>query len=232
MTSAESAQRRALALTHGGSGAAGRHAGAGRDPRPVRARRGRLPARRGPAGRVEDDAATPTRTAAAAAEFTCAGRAAAAATDWALADGPLDVRAADVGTEQRRDDDRRLNAVVALGRYRVREAEQLAAAAVAAAERGGDPDLLCEALLVHGRCVRMHDLAGASAAFARARDAARGGLLAHREARALTELGSVESYRNGDDAVLRAACALAEACGAPETEAVAGRPCPRSLVSG
>jgi DNA-binding NarL/FixJ family response regulator len=150
-------------------------------------------------------------------------RAASAATDWALASAHLDgarglVAAAGAVPGATID---ALDAVVALGEYRVRDAARLAESAVTEAHRAGDPDLLCEALLVHGRCLRMRDVAGASAAFARARDVAREASLAHREARALTELGFVESYRTGDDVALRAACALAEACGAPETEAVA-----------
>jgi DNA-binding CsgD family transcriptional regulator len=173
---------------------------------------------------MEDDAATadPDGSRRLGVHLSLA-RASAAATDWALATAHLDrARGLIVGTgAAARTTVDALDAVVALGEHRVHDAEQLAESAVVAADRAGDPDLLCEALLVHGRCVRMHDLAGASAAFGRARDVARGASLAHREARAMTELGFVESYRTGDAAVLRAACALAEACGAPETEAVA-----------
>ncbi len=224
LTSAESAQRRALALTHGGSARQEITAalietlglsGGVEDAFPL----GEILL-----AALEDDAATtdPDGSRRLGVHLSLA-RASAAATDWALATAHLDrARGLTVGTgATARTTIDALNAVVALGRHRVHEAEQLAESAVAAADRAGDPDLLCEALLVHGRCVRMHDLAGASAAFARARDVARGAFLAHREARALTELGFVESYRTGDAAVLRAACALAEACGAPETEAVA-----------
>jgi DNA-binding NarL/FixJ family response regulator len=227
LTSAESAQRRALALAKSGP-----------TRREITAALIETLGLSGgvedafPLGEVllaamEDDVATadPDGSRRLGVHLSLA-RAAAAATDWALATAHLDrARGLSVGTETTAAAAKTtidaLNAVVALGEYRVRDAALLAESAVTEAERAGDPDLLCEALLVHGRCIRMRDLAGASAAFARTRDVARGASLAHREARALTELGFVESYRTGDAAVLRAACALAEACGAPETEAVA-----------
>jgi DNA-binding NarL/FixJ family response regulator len=150
-------------------------------------------------------------------------RAASAATDWTRAAGHLTrARAlpagADVAAVARLD---ALDANVALGRYRVDDAARLAASAVAAAEQAGDPDLLCEALLVHGRCLRTRRLGLAIRVFRRCADVAEAAGLAHREARALTELGFVYGYRDADDRVLLTARSRARACGAPETEAVA-----------
>lgn len=51
-----------------------------------------------------------------------------------------------------------LRAVVARGEGRLDDAEKLAAVAVRSAEHTGAPDLHCEALLVHGRCVRGRSL--------------------------------------------------------------------------
>ncbi|HTF52698.1 MAG TPA: BREX system ATP-binding domain-containing protein [Pseudonocardia sp.] len=148
------------------------------------------------------------------------GRAAVAGTDWALA-------AAHLGAAGRHgagpDLAARLNAlraVVALGEGQLDDAGRLAAEAVDAAERAGVPDLLCEALLVHGRCARIRNHEVAECAFERARTVAREAGLAHREARALAELGSVHAYRGLVTRLLEAR-RLAEACGAPETEAVA-----------
>jgi DNA-binding CsgD family transcriptional regulator len=75
-------------------------------------------------------------------------------------------------------------------------------------------------LLVHGRCARIRNHDGAERAFERARTIAHEAGLAHREARALAELGSVDAYR-GLETRLHESRRLAEACGAPETEAVA-----------
>lgn len=146
-------------------------------------------------------------------------RAAAAATDWALAGAHLDrARALDPAPAPQMDT---LAAVVALGEYRVDEAASHATVAVREAERDGDAEALCEALIVHGRCLRMRDMDAAARTFGRAGDEARSASLVHLEARALTELGFLASYGCSDDALLREALALAGACGAPETEAVA-----------
>jgi len=150
-------------------------------------------------------------------------RSAVACTDWSLASHHLDSARAYVG-----EDDPSLvarvtavQAVVAAGEYRPGDSGMLAAAAVAAAESSADPDLLCEALLVRGRCARDTDLAVAERAFERARDVARDAGLAHRQARALAELGTIDFHRGGGPERLREARALARACGACETEAVA-----------
>jgi DNA-binding CsgD family transcriptional regulator len=222
LTSAESAQRRALAL-----------AGHGPSRHEVTVA---LVTTLGLAGRV-DDAATMGAALLARldadvmadldgvqrlAVHLALARGASAATDWSRAADHLSrARAlpagADAAAVARLD---ALDAHVALGRYHIDDATRLAAAAVAAAEQTGDPDLLCEALLVHGRCLRTRRLGLAIRAFRRCADVAEAAALAHREARALTELGFVYGYRDGDDTVLLAARARARACGAPETEAV------------
>lgn len=148
------------------------------------------------------------------------GRAAVAGTDWALAAAHLDAAARHgTGQDQVAQLDA-LQAVVALGEGRLDDAGRLAAGAVTAAERAGIPDLLCEALLVHGRCARIRDHELAEQAFDRARTVAHDAGLAHREARALAELGSVHAY-DGEETRLLESRRLAETCGAPETEAVA-----------
>jgi DNA-binding CsgD family transcriptional regulator/tetratricopeptide (TPR) repeat protein len=112
-------------------------------------------------------------------------------------------------------------AAVALGERRLADAHPLAAAAVEAAERSGDPDAHAEALLVLGACARLHDAEEARHAFERARTVARRAGLAHHEARALAELGFTPAVSGGQTTVLAEAKRLAEACGAPETEALA-----------
>jgi DNA-binding CsgD family transcriptional regulator len=151
-------------------------------------------------------------------------RAAVACTDWPLAASHLEragefiAAAPDLMRTARIDT---MRAVVALGQGRLDEAEKLAPAAGDSAERTGVADLRCEALLVHGRCARMHNLDTAERSFDRARTVAREAGLAHREARALTELGFIDAWRDGGSARLLEARDLAAACGAPETEAVA-----------
>jgi DNA-binding NarL/FixJ family response regulator len=221
LTSAESAQRRALAL-----------AGEGPSRWTVAAA---LVTTLGLAGRMDDalplgeevlarlaDAAD-TDGSRRLAVHLALGRAAAAATDWpTAADHLARARALTAGTSAaivaRLD---ALDATVALGEYRVADAVRPAEAAVAAAEQAGDADLLCEALLVHGRCLRTRGLGLAIRAFRRAVEVAENASLAHREARALTELGFVYGYRDGDATILLTARGRARACGATETEAVA-----------
>jgi DNA-binding CsgD family transcriptional regulator len=223
LTSAESALRRALAL--GGGGLVELDVTES------------LVETLGLAGRVEDafpvgevllarfDEAAATADPEGVRRFgvhLALARAAVAATDWPLAAAHAREarRRVDQSDSVRRARLDALDAVVALGELRGADAVTLAAAAVFAAEGAGDPDLLCEALLVHGRCLRMSDPDAAVDAFERARGAARIAGLVHREARALTELGFVRGY-TGDLAALREARALAGSCGAPETEAVA-----------
>ena len=148
------------------------------------------------------------------------GRAAVAGTDWALAAAHLGAAGRHAAGPHLAGPLNALQAVVALGEGQLDDAGRLAADAVAAAERAGVPDLLCEALLVHGRCARIRDHNVAERAFERARTVAHDAGLAHREARALAELGSVHAYRGLVTRLLESR-RLAEACGAPETEAVA-----------
>jgi DNA-binding NarL/FixJ family response regulator len=147
-------------------------------------------------------------------------RAAIAASDWGLAEAHLNQLGPDQGGLAAAVGLAALRAVVALGRYRLDDAERFAAEAVAAADRAEDADLRCEALLVHGRCTRVRDLDAAAAVFQLARAVARQAGLAHWESRATTELGFVRSYYAGDAELLHEARVLAEAGGAPETEAV------------
>lgn len=220
LTSAESAQRRALLLARGGD----------LELVATEALVGTL----GLAGRADDTfplgevllarldgsdiALDPDGTRRRAVHLAL-GRAAVAGTDWVLAREHLQA-ATRLGTGARGAQLDTLRAVVALGEGRVDEAGRLAIAAVAAAQDVGTPDLLCEALLVHGRCARIRDHDAAERAFERARAVAHAAGLAHREARALAELGSVDAYR-GVETRLHEARRLATACGAPETEAVA-----------
>ncbi|MGI5128273.1 ATP-binding protein [Pseudonocardia sp. CA-107938] len=145
-------------------------------------------------------------------------RCAVADTDWALATHHLALARTDAPDVLARVTT--LQAVVALGEYRHADSAVLAAAAVAAAE-SADADLLCEALMVHGRCTLLSDLEVAEAAFTRAARVAHDAGLAHREARALAELSTVAINRAQEPRRLPEARALAQACGAPETEAVA-----------
>jgi DNA-binding CsgD family transcriptional regulator len=223
LTSAESALRRALAISGGGA--------VDLDVTEI------LVETLGLAGRAEDafpvgevllarlDEAAATADPAGGRRFgvhLALARAAVAATDWPLASAHVrEARRRVVPTDPvRRARLDALDAIVALEEARSADAIHLAAGAVAAAERAGDPDLLCEALLVHGRCTRIRDLDAAMRAFDRARATASAAGLVHREARALTELGFLRAY-SGDLATLQEARVLAGGCGAPETEAVA-----------
>jgi DNA-binding NarL/FixJ family response regulator len=157
-----------------------------------------------------------------AAVHLALARSAVASSDWPLATAHLD-RAHEFGapadlTLGTRID--ALRATVALGEYRFDDAEKLAAAAIDAAERTDAPDLLCEALLVHGRCLGYRELGAAERAFDRARVVARDAGLAHRQARALAELGIVDFDRCAGPERLLSALHLARACGAVETESV------------
>ncbi|MFC5950945.1 AAA family ATPase [Pseudonocardia lutea] len=147
-------------------------------------------------------------------------RSAVAATEWALATAHLDrVVGGEAHAVSAQVDT--LRALVAIGEYRLDDATALAAAAVEASSAVEDADLHCEALLVHGRCLRARDLEAAGRIFERAKDVAHEAGLAHREARALAEWGFVEAYRRGGEAQLEVARRLAASCGAPETEAFA-----------
>jgi DNA-binding NarL/FixJ family response regulator len=224
LTSAESAHRRALALSRGTSleldatealvetlGSVGR----AEDAFPLGEV---LLAQLGEA----EDTVDPHRARRRSVHFALA-RASVTGTDWPLATAHIDAVDAlgghdDLLSRARLD---ALRAEVALGERRLADAGRLAEAALGAAERSGDADLSCEALLVHGRCLRLTDLDAAATAFTRARIVAREAGLAHREARALAELGFLAAHRGGDTESLYEARRLARACGAFDTEAVA-----------
>jgi tetratricopeptide (TPR) repeat protein len=88
-----------------------------------------------------------------------------------------------------------LDAQVALGQGRLQDADRLAAAALAAAERAGVPAVVCEALEVTGRVARQRDLDEAEAAFTRAQAVATAHGLELSRLRALHELGTVDQQR-------------------------------------
>jgi DNA-binding CsgD family transcriptional regulator/tetratricopeptide (TPR) repeat protein len=107
-----------------------------------------------------------------------------------------------------------LDAQVALGQGRLSEADRLAAAALAAAERAGSPADACEALEVTGRVARQRDLQAAEAAFARGLAMATAHGLELWRLRALHELGTVEQLRTESVERLRQARELAVEVGA------------------
>ena len=86
-------------------------------------------------------------------------------------------------------------AQLAIGQGRLREADELAAAALRAAESGGLPEVACAALEVIGRVARQHDLESAESAFARAEQVADAHGLQLWRLRALHELGTVDQLR-------------------------------------
>jgi DNA-binding CsgD family transcriptional regulator len=86
-------------------------------------------------------------------------------------------------------------AQVAIGTGRLDAADQLARAALRAAERAELPEVACEALEVIGRVARQRDLAAAELAFARAATVARAHGLQLWHLRALHELGTIDQLR-------------------------------------
>jgi tetratricopeptide (TPR) repeat protein len=92
-------------------------------------------------------------------------------------------------------------AQVAIGQGRLAEADQLARAALRAAEGGGLPEVVCEALEVIGRVARQRDLQQAERAFARAAAVASAHGLQLWHARALHELGTIDQLRAAHTAV-------------------------------
>ncbi|WP_433364571.1 ATP-binding protein [Actinoplanes sp. CA-142083] len=107
-----------------------------------------------------------------------------------------------------------LAAQVALGQGRLSEADRLAAAALAAAERDEQPAVACEALEVAGRVARQQDLRAAEAAFARELAVATAHGLTLWRLRALHELGTVDQQRTESVDRLRQARELAAEVGA------------------
>ena len=105
-------------------------------------------------------------------------------------------------------------AQVAVGRGNLAEADELARAALAAAESGGHPEVACEALEVIGRVARQRDLDTAERAFAQAEEVARAHGLRLWRLRALHELGTIDQLRTESTARLEQARELAVAQGA------------------
>ena len=112
----------------------------------------------------------------------------ATAGEWTAAAAQID--AVD---SQRVGEDLRLRimvaaAQVALGGSRLTDARELATGALAAGERAGAPEVVCQALLLLGRIARRDDLAAAAGLFERAQTVADGAGLPVVAARAFYEL--------------------------------------------
>src|SRR5207247_736331 len=101
-----------------------------------------------------------------------------------------------------------------IGPDRVVAAEHLAHQAVAEADAAGAPELMCESLEVVGRCARLRDLDHARKAFERALAVADEHRLALWRIRALSELGTIEMFRDVEPAGLIEARRAAAAAGA------------------
>ena len=139
-------------------------------------------------------------------------RAAIAGAQWAEAAASIEVARGSPGADAAQVD--ACAAQVAIGQGRLAEADQLARAALRAAEDGGPPEVVCEALEVIGRVARQRDLEEAERAFARsaAVASARGLQLWH--LRALHELGTIDQLRTESVDRLEQARELAVAQGA------------------
>jgi tetratricopeptide (TPR) repeat protein len=139
-------------------------------------------------------------------------RAAIAGAQWAQAAASIEVarglRAADAAQVDA------CAAQVAAGRGRLAEADELARAALRAAESGGLPEVACEALEVIGRVARQRDLEEAERAFGRAADLASAHGLRLWHLRALHELGTIDQLRTESVDRLQQARELAVAQGA------------------
>jgi DNA-binding CsgD family transcriptional regulator len=145
--------------------------------------------------------------------------AAAAASDQAQASGHLETARSldrDGVLEARLD---ALAARVAIDERRSADADHLARAALAAAERRGEIEVACDALIVIGRLARTRDLESAETAFDRARQLAEMHHLTVWRGRALHELGTVDMFRDAAPERLLEARALALDAGALETAA-------------
>jgi len=139
-------------------------------------------------------------------------RAAIAGARWAEAAASIEVARGSPGADAAQID--ACAAQVAAGRGRLAEADQLARAALRAAEGGGQPEVACEALEVIGRVARQRDLEEAEGAFARAADLASAHGLQLWRLRALHELGTVDQLRTESVDRLQQARELAVAQGA------------------
>jgi len=158
------------------------------------------------------DGAVGSRSARAANLHLGIARAAIAGARWAEAAASIEVARGSDGAVAAQVD--ACAAQVAAGRGRLAEADQLARAALSAAESGDLPEVACEALEVIGRVARQRDLEEAERAFARAAAVAdaRGLRLWH--LRALHELGTVDQLRTESVSRLQQERELAVAQGA------------------
>ena len=120
-------------------------------------------------------------------------RAAIAGAQWAEAAASIEVARGSPGADAAQVD--ACAAQVAIGQGRLAEADQLARAALRAAESGGLPEVVCEALEVIGRVARQRDLEEAERAFARAAAVASAHGLQLWHLRALHELGTIDQLR-------------------------------------
>jgi DNA-binding CsgD family transcriptional regulator len=120
-------------------------------------------------------------------------RAAIAGARWAEAAASIEVARRSAGVEPAQVE--ACAAQIAVGRGQLLQADTLAAAALAAAERGGLPEVACEALEVLGRVARQRDLDAAARAFTQAADVATAHGLQLWHARALHELGTIDQLR-------------------------------------
>ncbi len=143
-------------------------------------------------------------------------RAAIAGARWAEAAASIEIARGSPGADPASID--ACAAQVAAGRGRLEEADQLARAALQAAEGGAglgvQPEVACEALEVIGRVARQRDLEAAERAFARAADLAGAHGLRLWRLRALHELGTIDQLRTESVDRLEQARELAVAQGA------------------
>jgi len=139
-------------------------------------------------------------------------RAAIAGARWAEAAASVEVARGLVGADAAQAD--ACAAQIAVGRGDLVQADELARAALAAADSRGLPEVACEALEVIGRVARQRDLGAAEQAFARAEVVARAHGLRLWELRALHELGTIDQLRTESVDRLERARELALAQGA------------------
>ena len=139
-------------------------------------------------------------------------RAAIAGARWAEAAASIEIARGSPGADTAQAD--ACAAQVAVGRGQLAEADQLARAALRAAEDDGRPEVACEALEVIGRVARQRDLEAAERAFARAAAVASANGLQLWHLRALHELGTIDQLRTESVDRLLEARELAVAQGA------------------
>ena len=139
-------------------------------------------------------------------------RAAIAGARWAEADASVAIARGSASADAAQVD--ACAAQVAAGRGLLNEADDLARAALGAAESGGLPEVACEALEVIGRVARQRDLDAAEQAFERAVSLATAHGLQLWRLRAVHELGTIDQLRTESVDRLQQARELAVAQGA------------------